>query len=87
MILVGRSKQAKHRWQCSELLGAMPVKALVESGKICNQTTMRKRLERFCEIWIVDKTDGFRLNFIEKEERRFKIRVDYVAKRGKVMSG
>ena len=41
----------------------------VENGKICSQTTMG---ERIGEVWIVDETDCFRYDFIEKMERRFR---------------
>ena len=34
------------------LLRAMPVKASVRDGKVCHQTTMRKRFERFGEVEI-----------------------------------
>ena len=30
---------------------------------------MGKRLERFCEVGIVDETNGVRLDFVKKEER------------------
>ena len=33
---------------------------------------MRERLGRFGEAWIIDKTDGFRLGFVEKMDRRFR---------------
>ena len=52
---------------------AMFMKKSVENGKICNQTTMEERVERIGEVWIVDETDCFRLDFIEKMERRFRI--------------
>ena len=42
------------------------MKISVENGKICNQTTMGERLERIGEVWIVDETACFRLDFIEK---------------------
>ena len=34
----------------SDLLRAIPVKVSLNDGKICNQTTGRKRLERFGEV-------------------------------------
>ena len=46
------------------------MKTLVENGKICNQTTMGERLKRTGEAWIVDETDCFRLDFVEKMEKR-----------------
>ena len=42
------------------------MKISIENGKICNQTTMRERLERFGEVWIIDETDGFRLDFVKQ---------------------
>ena len=32
---------------------------------------MGKRLERFGEVRIIDETNGFRLDFLEKTESRF----------------
>ena len=32
---------------------------------------LRKRLERYCEIGIVDETNGFGLDFVEKTESGF----------------
>ena len=55
-----------------DLQRAMSIKISVEKGKICNQTTMGERLERTDEVWISDETDCFRLDFIEKMERRFR---------------
>ena len=52
--------------------GAMPVKISIKNERICNQTTMRKRLERAGEVWIVDEKGGFGLDFIKKTERRFR---------------
>ena len=49
------------------------MKLSVENGKICSQTMMGKRLERIGEVWIVNEMDCFRLDFIEKIERRFGI--------------
>ena len=48
------------------------MKMSVKNGKICNKTTMRERMERIGEVWIVNETDCFRLDFIEKMERRFR---------------
>ena len=42
------------------------MKISIENGKICNQATMRERMERFCEVWIIDETDGFGLHFVKK---------------------
>ena len=39
---------------------------LIENGQICNQRTMRERLERFDETRIVYGTDGFGLDFVKK---------------------
>ena len=47
------------------------MKILVENGKICNQPTMGERLERIGKVWIVDKMDCFRLDFVKKMKRRF----------------
>ena len=33
---------------------------------------MRKRLERFGEVWVVDETGGFGQDFVEKTERGFR---------------
>ena len=44
----------------------------IKNGEICNQTTMRKKLVRFGEVWIVDETDGFGLDIVEKTERGFR---------------
>ena len=35
-------------------------------GKISNKTMMRKMLERFDEVGIVDETNGFGLDFVKK---------------------
>ena len=48
------------------------MKLSVKNGKICNQTTMRERLERIGEVWFVNEKDCFRLDFVEKMERRFR---------------
>ena len=48
---------------------AMPVKIAVENGKICNKTMMGERLERIGEVWILDETDSFILDFVERMER------------------
>ena len=42
------------------------MKNSIEHGQICNQTTMRDRLERFGEAWIIYETDGFGLDFVKK---------------------
>ena len=42
------------------------MKKLIENGQFCNQTTMRERLERFGETWIIYETDGFGLDFVKK---------------------
>ena len=51
---------------------AMSTKITVENAKVCNRTTMGEKLYRIGEVWIVDETDGFRLNFVQKMERRFR---------------
>ena len=52
-----------------DLQRAMSMKISVENGKICNQNTMGERLGRIGEVWIVDETGCFRLDFIKKMER------------------
>ena len=42
------------------------MKISIENGQICNQATMRERLERFGEIWVIYETDGFGLDFVKK---------------------
>ena len=54
-----------------DLLRTMSVKVSVKDGKISNKTTMGKRLERFGEVRIIDETNGFGLDFVEKTESRF----------------
>ena len=49
----------------------MSVKVSIKDGKISNQTMMGKRLERFGEVRVVDETNGFGLDFVEKTESRF----------------
>ena len=46
------------------------MKISVENEKICNQTTFG--LARIGEVWILDETDCFRLDFIERMERGFR---------------
>ena len=52
--------------------GAMSMIALIENGKVYNQMTLGKRLEEFGEVLIVDKEDGFGLDFVEKAKRGFR---------------
>ena len=54
-----------------DLLRAMPVKVSAKDGKISNQITMGKKLERFGEARIVDERNGFGLDIVEKTESRF----------------
>ena len=49
------------------------MKMFVENRKICYQTAMGEGLERNGGVWIFDEMDCFRLDFIEKMERRFRI--------------
>ena len=49
----------------------MSVKLSIKDGKIPNQSTMGKRLERFGEVRIIDETNGFGLDFVKKTESRF----------------
>ena len=46
------------------------MKISIENGQICNQTTMRERLETFGETWIIYETNGFGLDFVKKMQRR-----------------
>ena len=46
------------------------MKVSVKDGKISNETTMGKRLERFGEVRIIDETNGFGLDFVKKTESR-----------------
>ena len=50
----------------------MSLKIAVENGKICNKTTMGERLSGFGKVRIVEETDDFRLDLVEKTERRFR---------------
>ena len=64
-----------HNWTRNDVLNlqrAMSMKISVENGKIYNQTMIGERLERIGEVSIVDETDFFRLDFIERMERRFR---------------
>ena len=47
------------------------MKVFIKDGKISNQSTMGKRLERFGEVGIIGETNGFGLDFFEKTESRF----------------
>ena len=42
------------------------MKVSVKDGTISNKSTMGKRLERFGEVRIIDETNGFGLDFVEK---------------------
>ena len=42
------------------------MKKSIDNGQICNQTTLRERLERFGETWIIYETNGFGLDFVKK---------------------
>ena len=62
-------------WTRNDILDlhrAISMEISVENGKICNQTTIGERLERFGEVWIADETDWFRWDFFETLERRFR---------------
>ena len=50
---------------------ATSLKVYVKDGKISNETTMGKMLERFGEVRIIDEMNGFGLDFVEKTESRF----------------
>ena len=54
-----------------DLLRAMSVKVSVKDGMICIKTTVRKRLKRIVEVGIIDETNGFGLNFVDKTNCRF----------------
>ena len=74
---VGRASGCSHtpywtRIDVLDLQRAISMKISVENGKISNQTRMGERLGRIGEVWIIDETDCFRLDFIEKTERRFR---------------
>ena len=49
-----------------DLPRAMSMKVSVKDGEICNQKTMRERLERFGEVGNADDTNGFGLDFVEE---------------------
>ena len=55
-----------------DLQRALSMKTSVKNGKICNQMRMGERLERICEVCVVNETDRFRLDFIKKTWRRFR---------------
>ena len=44
----------------------------MEDGRIYKETMMRKRLERFDEIEIVDETNRFGMDFFEQTESKFR---------------
>ena len=46
-----------------DVLRAMPLKVPVKARKISNQETMRKSLEGFDEVGLVNETNGFGLDF------------------------
>ena len=48
------------------------MKLSIENGKISYQTTMEERLERIGEVGLLMRKIAFRLDFIEKIERRFR---------------
>ena len=48
----------------------MYVKLSVKDVEISNQSTLGMRLQRFGEVRIVDETNGFGLDFVEKTESR-----------------
>ena len=77
-VRLGRAPRCSNmpHWTKNDILDlqrAMPMKMFVENRKICYQTTMGERLERIGRVWIFDEMDCFRLGFIEKMERRFRI--------------
>ena len=47
------------------------MKVSEKDGKIPNQPTTGKRLERFGEVRIIDETNGFGLDFVKKTESGF----------------
>ena len=49
-----------------DLLKTMPVKVSVKDGKIFKK--IRKSFEKFREVRIVDETNSFGLDFVEKTE-------------------
>ena len=66
-----RPKQSYTQHDIPNLLKEMPVKSSLKDGKMANLTTMRKRLQRRGEVGIVDETNGFGLDFVEKAESGF----------------
>ena len=60
-------QRKRNRKNTPDVLRAMPVRASVEGGKICNQTMVREMLQIFGTAGIVDETGGFGLDF-EKTE-------------------
>ena len=59
------------RYDILDLLREIPVKASLTVGNVCNQMTIRKGLRRPGEVCIVDETNGFGLDFVEKTESGF----------------
>ena len=43
----------------------------MKDGKLSNETMMGETLERFGEVRIINETNGFGLDFVEKTKSRF----------------
>ena len=65
------SMPQRNRNNLPDLLRAMLVKVSIKDGKISNQTTMGKRLERIGEVRIVNETNYFEPDFVKKTEIGF----------------
>ena len=55
-----------------DFLGAMSMKVSIKDEMIFHQTTVRKRLERVSEVWVVNETYHFGLDFVKETERGFR---------------
>ena len=65
----GWDKSHWNRNDVPNFQGATPVIVSVENRKVCNKTTMKKSLEGFGEVLIIDKTDGFRLDLSRRQRK------------------
>ena len=73
-VRLGRTSGCSNtpHWTRNDILNlqrAISMKISIENGKISNQTTMGERMERIGEVWIVDETDCFRLDFYQEDAR------------------
>ena len=71
LVLISVSHVTSHwvRNNMSNFQGAVYVKIAVKDGKIRNQVMMRNRHDRFDEVIIVDETDGYGLDDVEKAKK------------------